>query len=87
MSTARHVVVSFCFYLIDYELKKLDKETTSGFNISTQNDSARISYRQQVKVQILTLLNSKGQYLSPVYFENLPQNENVAITDLTEVKP
>ena len=32
---------------------------------------------QQAKVQILTLLWSKGQYLGLIYFKNLPKNENV----------
>ena len=38
-------------------------KTTSGSNITTQNDSAgisyNISYKQQIKVQILTLQSSK----------------------------
>ena len=56
-------------------------KTTSGSNISTQNDSAGISYKlkytQQIKVQLLTLLSSKRQYLGLIYFKNLPENENV----------
>ena len=57
-------------------------KTTSGFNISTQNDSVgisyKLSYRQKIKVQILALvLSSKGQYLGPIYFKNLPKIENV----------
>ena len=48
-------------------------------NYSTQNDSAGISYklRQQIKVQILTLLSSKSLYLGFIYFKNLPKNESV----------
>ena len=56
-------------------------ETTSGSNISTTNDSAGISYKlsyiQQTKAQILTLLSSKDPCLDPIYFKNLPKNENV----------
>ena len=54
---------------------------TSGSNISTKNDFAGISYkpsyRQQIKVQILTLLGLNGQYLGLIYFKNLQKNENV----------
>ena len=56
---------SRCFYL-RVSLKYCPK-TTSGPNISTQNDSSgiscKISYRQQTKVQILTLLSLKGSDL------------------------
>ena len=54
-------------------------KTTSGSNISTQNDydgiSYKLSYRQQNKVQILTIKSSK--YLGLIYFKNLPKNEKV----------
>ena len=49
---------------------------TSGSNIFTRNDSAQTSYRQQVKVQIMTLLSSNCLYLCRLYFKNLPKNEN-----------
>ena len=55
---SRHIAISFCFYLIGHCPK-----TTSGSNISTQNDSAGISYqlgyKQQTRVQTLTFLSSK----------------------------
>ena len=55
-------------------------KTTSGSNISTQNDFAgisyKLSYRQQIKIQIMTLLSSKGQYLGLIYFKNLPKNDS-----------
>ena len=35
--------------------------------------SYKLSYRQQAKAQILTLLSSKGQYLGLIYFKNLPK--------------
>ena len=54
----RHIATSFWFYLTDHGLK---------------NDSPWISYilsyRQKIKVQILTLLSSKGQYLGFFTFE------------------
>ena len=77
---SRHIAFSFCFPLTVIGLRYVPK-TTSGFNISTQNDSAgiscKINYRQQTKVQILTLLSCKGLYLVLYTLKNLPQNENV----------
>ena len=54
-------------------------KSTSGSNISTENDFAGISYklRQQIKVQILESLSSNGHCLGLIYIENLPKNENV----------
>ena len=37
----------------------------------TARISYKLSYRQQTKVQILTILNPKGQYLGLVYFKNI----------------
>ena len=45
----------------------------SRSTIFTQNDSTGISYRQQSKVQKLTLLSLKGQNLGLIYFKNLPK--------------
>ena len=42
--------------------------TLLGYRISYN-----LSYRQQIKVQILTLLSSKDQHLSLIYFKNLPK--------------
>ena len=56
-------------------------KTTSGSNISTQNDSAGISYklsnRQQIKVQILTSLCCKHQYLGLITLKIL-QNKRMS---------
>ena len=50
-------------------------KTTWGSNISTQSGiSYKLKYRQQTKVQILTLLKWKGLYLVLFIF---PKNENV----------
>ena len=38
----------------------------------TAGISYKLSYKQQAKVQILTLLSSKGQYLSLIRFKNIP---------------
>ena len=55
-------------------------KTTSGYNISTENESARIDniLRQQIKVQILTLLSSKGQsQKEPYLLKKSSKNVNV----------
>ena len=68
---SKHIAFSFCFYLTGHGFNILTK-TTSGSNISTQNKSARISYklsyRHQTKVKILTLLT-----LGLIYLKNLPK--------------
>ena len=39
----------------------------------TARISYKLSYRQQAKVQLPTLLSSKGQYLRLIYFQSLPK--------------
>ena len=74
------IAILFCFYLTGLVLKILS-QSTSESNTTKQNDSAGISYKlsyiQQIKVQILTVLSSKDQYLGLIYLENLTKNENV----------
>ena len=72
------MALSFCFYLTGHWFKTLinfrDQYLYTNYSARI---SYKLSYRQQAKVQILTLLSSKGQYLALVYFKNLPKNENV----------
>ena len=67
-----NIVISFSFNLTGYGFKILSQSYNRVQYIYTQNDSARISYklsyRQQIKDQILTLLSSVGQYLGLIYF-------------------
>ena len=72
----RHISI----YLTGHGLRVSGKycpKTTSGSKISAQNDSVRksykLSYRQQAKVPILTLLSSNGQYLGLIYFKKIPK--------------
>ena len=43
----------------------------------TARISYKLTYRLQTKVQIFTLLSSKGQHLGLIYFKSLPKCENV----------
>ena len=49
--------------------------TGHGFKVLTK--SYKLTYRNQDKVPILTLLSSNSQYLGLIYFKNLPKNKNV----------
>ena len=58
---------------------KYHPETSSEYNISTQNDcwDKLKTQFQQAKVHILTLFSSKGQYMGFIYFNFFPKNKNI----------
>ena len=84
---------SFCFFLTCHGFKILTKYNFRiQYGISIPNDSARISYRQQTKIQILALLSSKVSILALFTFkifqkmrmsEKCPNNSNNSDNPLT----